>query len=350
MRILIVSDAWEPQVNGVVRTYQAMIPHLEELGHAVAVIGPNNFLSMPMPGYSEIRLALFTHKLNSMIEEFHPDAIHIAVEGPLGWQARRYCIKRGIQFTTCYHTQFPAYVAKRAAWMGKAGEKAFEKWGWKLVRDFHAASSAVFVATQSLEDQLHDNGFTAPMVRLVRGVDTSMFHPGTGTLFGAHKRPVYLYVGRIAVEKNIGAFLDLEVEGTKVVVGHGPELEKMKQKYPDVVFAGLQTGQALADHYRNADMFVFPSKTDTFGIVLLEAMACGLPVAAYDAIGPRDIINTPLLGAVDNDLASAVARAWQSIGTGEDGTREERANHIAAHYSQRSVAEVFANAHMELTR
>lgn len=336
MRILIISDAWEPQVNGVVRTYQNINRELHDLGHEVRVIGPGDFRSLPMPGYAEIRLALFTPaKLARMMDAYDADMIHIAVEGPLGWAARTYCVERELPFTTSFHTQFPDYVAGRVPFF----KNAVRRLGIKFVHAFHTPARAVFVATPSLEDQLRSWGFTQPMVRLIRGVDFNVFHAGPGTLFRDVPRPVLLYVGRVSVEKNIEAFLNLKTAGTKVIVGHGPDLDRLKRQYRDVIFAGLQTGDALADHYRSADAFVFPSKTDTFGIVLIEAMACGLPIAGYDVTGPRDIVTDAMLGVVHDDLATALKRALIA-----PGTRQMREDYARSVYSWRAVAETFIDA------
>lgn len=339
MKILIVTDAWEPQINGVVRTYQNLLAQLIKKGHEVKIIGPNSFTSFPMPGYKEISLTFFPYRhLKRIIPDYNPDAIHIAVEGPLGWAARRWCINHKKPFTTSFHTHFPDYVAKRIP--SVFGSKCRE---WckqiciKTVRHFHAPAKATFVATQSLEDQLRQWGFQQKMVRLVRGVNTDVFHPGEKILFKGYPSPVMLYVGRIAIEKNIEAFLNIQTTGTKVVVGGGPDLDKLKSQYPHVIFAGLQQGHDLADHYRSADLFVFPSKTDTFGMVLIEALACGLPVAGYDVTGPKDIINEPFLGATHDNLQQAVDRALACT-----GTKEERFDHIRRCYSWDEVADVFS--------
>jgi len=333
MRILIISDAWEPQVNGVVRTYQNISRELRDMGHDVEIIGPNRFRSCPMPGYAEIRLSLFAKKkLWSMMDAADADIIHIAVEGPLGWVARQYCIQHELPFSTTFHTQFPDYVAGRVPFF-KGAVRAL---AIKYVRAFHAPAQKTFVATQSLEDQLRSWGFRQELVQLTRGVDFGIFHNGPRTLFADAPKPVLLYAGRVSSEKNIEAFLDLDTPGTKIVVGHGPDLEKLKRQYPKAVFAGLQTGQALGDHYRSADVFVFPSKTDTFGMVLIEAMACGLPIAGYDVTGPRDIVTDAMLGVVHDNLATALKRALLAPGTRE--MREAYARHT---YNWRAVAEIF---------
>ena len=300
MNILVVTDAWSPQVNGVVRTLQSVRAELEAMGHRVDVISPDQFKSMPCPTYPEIRLAL-TASVGKRIEEAAPDAIHVATEGPLGLAARRYCIKQGLPFTTAYHTQFPEYVSKRT--------KLPARWFWRYIRWFHGPSKAVMVSTPTVEKQLHDNGL--PHTRhWGRGVDLELFtangphHPA----FEGLKGPVMLYVGRVAVEKNIEAFLTLDRPGTKVVVGDGPSLDALKLRFPAIRFLGKLTGADLAAAYRSADVFVFPSRTDTFGLVLIEALATGTPVAAYPVQGPIDVL-TEEVGCMDKDLAKATAEA-----------------------------------------
>jgi glycosyltransferase involved in cell wall biosynthesis len=335
LKILIVTDAWHPQVNGVVRTYEYLRGELESMGYTVKIIGPGDVgPSVPFPGYSEIRLSLFPYnRLRRMIAAFEPEVLHIATEGPLGLAARRYAKNYGVEFTSCYHTHFPDYAAKRA---GKILGPAVRKIGIAYMRWFHCLSSCLFVATPSLEKELRDWGFTAPIKRLTRGIDHTVFHPGVKTVFQEKARPVALYVGRVVIEKNLEAFLSMSWNGTKVVVGDGPDSSMLSKKYKDAVFAGVQKGAALADHYRSADVFVFPSKTDTFGMVLIEAMACGLPVAGYPVTGPADIITEDFLGAVDADLGHAAARALASPGTAED-----RAAHARTHYSWRTAAHQF---------
>ncbi len=300
MRILIVSDAWEPQVNGVVRTLMTTRDTLVAEGHTAEVIGPDRFRSVPCPTYPEIRLALgVRRKLPGMIDAFAPDAIHIATEGPLGWAARRYCLSRGLDFTTSFHTMFPDYLHLRTG--------IPVSWSFAMLRRFHRPASAVMVATDSVEKQLRDRGFVN-LVRWTRGVDIDQFHPGDKDfLEGA--RPILLYVGRVAVEKNIEAFLSLPNPGTKVVVGNGPQLAELKARFPDVRFVGAKHGKELARHYAAADVFVFPSRTDTFGLVMLEALACGVPVAAYPVTGPIDVLEGSGVGILDEDLSRAVEAA-----------------------------------------
>lgn len=337
MKILIVSDAWHPQINGVVRTYEYLRKELEDMGHAVKVIGPADFpRSCPMPGYNEIRLVLFPyHRLRDMIESFDADILHIATEGPLGLSARRYATRNSIAFTSCYHTHFPDYAAKRAAKISPLLERSVRALGIKFIRWFHQSSACVFTATKSLETTLQSWRFTAPLKRMTRGVDMAVFYPGEQTLFSDRKRPVALYVGRVAIEKNLEAFLSMDWSGTKIIVGDGPDLPMLQKKYPNALFVGTKKSKDLGDHYRSADVFVFPSRTDTFGMVLIEALACGLPVAGYPVTGPIDIITGDFLGATDEDLAIAAKRATMQ------GTAEQRVEHVRKAYSWRKAAEQF---------
>lgn len=300
MSILIVTDAWSPQVNGVVRTLQAVRDELEAMGHRVELISPDQFRSLPCPTYPEIRLAL-TASVGKRIEEAAADAVHIATEGPLGLAARRYCIKQDLPFTTAYHTQFPEYVATRT--------RLPARWFWRYIRWFHAPAAAVMVSTPTVEKQLHDNGILRTR-HWGRGVDLELFsaegprHPALDGLDG----PIMLYVGRVAVEKNVEAFLTLSHPGTKIVVGDGPALDTLKARFPEVSFLGKVTGPELAAAYRSADVFVFPSRTDTFGLVLIEALATGTPVAAYPVQGPIDVLADEV-ACMDEDLGHAVSEA-----------------------------------------
>lgn len=306
MRILVVSDAWFPQVNGVVRTLDTLRTELQAAGHDVVMVTPDRFRSLPCPSYPEIRLAVKPGaKLRRLIEQAQPCAIHIATEGPLGWAARRYCLRRAIPFTTAYHTKFPEYV--QARW------RVPLRLSYAVMRRFHGASSRIMVATQGIEDELTQRGF-ANIGRWSRGVDTQLFRPRPECRqadgpWGDLPRPIFLYVGRVAVEKNIQAFLDLDLPGSKAVVGDGPQLEELRRKHPEVRFAGARHGEDLARHYAGADVFVFPSRTDTFGLVLLEALASGLPVAAYAVPGPLDVIGTSPAGVLSDDLQQAALRA-----------------------------------------
>ncbi|MBY6263078.1 glycosyltransferase family 1 protein [Azospirillum sp. 412522] len=324
MNILIVSDAWHPQVNGVVRTIGTVRDELEEMGHSVEVIGPDRFRTLPMPTYPEIRLALGAkRRLWAMIEGMRPDCIHIATEGPLGFAARSYCLKHGKPFTTAYHTRFPEYVRDRAPIPLALS--------YAVVRRFHKPSSAVMVATQTIEDALKGRGF-ANIRRWTRGVDTELFHPRDKGFLNL-ARPVSMYVGRVAVEKNLEDFLRLDLPGTKVVVGDGPAREELQRKYPAVHWVGAKHGEELAKHYAAADVFVFPSRTDTFGLVLLEALASGVPVAAYPVPGPLDVVDGSGAGCLDEDLKRAVEGALAIPG--------QTCRDYALGYSWRRSAEQF---------
>ncbi len=339
MKILIISDAWKPQVNGVVRTYEHIGNELEKTGHEFHVIGPADFpFRIPMPGYPEIKLALAPYgRLQRMIKSFSPDVIHIGTEGPLGQAGRQYCIKNNLRFTTIYHSHFPDYVAGRVAKFAPCMASPVRNFAIKKLRHFHGSAAAMMIATQSLEDELKEWGFKTPMHRLTRGVHLHLFKPGEVELFHDMPRPVALYVGRVAVEKNLEDFLSMDWKGSKVIVGHGPDFDKLKNKYPDPYFTGTKEGEELAAHYRSADLFVFPSKTDTFGMVLTEALASGLPVAAYDVTGPRDIITAPHLGALHEDnLAHAANKALEVM-----DQKKERHKHVRENYTWPSVAKQF---------
>lgn len=313
MRIALCTDAWHPQINGVVRSLSKTVNGLAARGHEVELITPQQFRTLPLPGYSEIRLAMAPRfGTRRALHAFAPDIVHIATEGPIGWSARAWCLKHGVPFTTAFHTRFPDYAAVRT---GLSPERF-----WPLLRRFHAPARAIMVATPSLGRELSERGL--PRWRLwSRGIDRSLFHPGHAPLpeVVALPGPIQLYVGRVAAEKNLPAFLDLPTPGTKVVVGDGPDLSRLKALYPAVRFLGALSGVALARAYCSADVFVFPSRTDTFGLVLIEALACGLPVAAFPVPGPLDIIGPKgrgpdgclpaTIGALSEDLALAVRRA-----------------------------------------
>jgi glycosyltransferase involved in cell wall biosynthesis len=299
-RVLIATDAWQPQVNGVVRTYEQLAIELPKLGMEVSFIGPGHFWSVPSPGYSEIRLAIARHsRLAAFVDHTNPDFIHIATEGPVGWAMRAFCRRRKLRFTTAYHTRFPEYLA--------AHFRIPDDWTRRAMRQFHRASACTMVATQSLSRELERYGFRRTVV-WTRGVDTKLFRPRNVGVFG-DEGPIQLYVGRVSVEKNITAFLSLDVPGKKVVVGDGPQLDGLRRSFPEVAFTGALHGEELAKAYASADVFVFPSRTDTFGLVLLEAMASGLPIAAYPVSGPLDIVTPGLTGVLDEDLAGAVRSA-----------------------------------------
>jgi glycosyltransferase involved in cell wall biosynthesis len=302
LRILIVTDAWSPQVNGVVRTLMATRAELEKRGHVICVISPDLYPSLPCPTYPEIRLAMTRAAwVGQRIAAFSPDAVHLSTEGPLCVAARRWCLRNGLPFTTAYHTQFPDYFSART---GMPAE-----WVWRYIRWFHGPSSAVLVSAPSIENVLKAHG-VAHTTRWSRGVDLSCFTPDAPPpeLFAGLPRPIQLYVGRVAIEKNIEAFLATDHPGSKVVVGDGPARAAMEARFPEAHFMGPLTGRTLAGAYVGADVFVFPSRTDTFGLVMIEALACGTPVAAFPVSGPIDVV-TPMTGALDDDLAPAIAKA-----------------------------------------
>ena len=330
MRILIVSDAWHPQVNGVVRTLSMVAGELSLLGHQVEVIGPNRFRTVAMPSYASIRLALApARRLAPMIEAFAPDALHVATEGPLGLAARRWALRRRQAFTTSFHTRFPEYLHART--------RTPTRLTYACLRWFHNAGSATMVATGSLQRELAQRGFEN--VRpWTRGVDLARFQPSTppgNPVPNPAPGPVFLYVGRLAVEKNLGAFLSLDLPGTKVVVGDGPQRGALARTYPAARFLGELHGEALAQAYAAADVFVFPSLTDTFGLVLLESLASGTPIAAHPVTGPADILHgaPPGVGALDHDLRAAALRALS-------GDRAACRRH-AERFSWRACAEAF---------
>jgi glycosyltransferase involved in cell wall biosynthesis len=300
LRILLVTDAWAPQVNGVVVTLTNTVTWLERWGHEVHVLSPEGFRTLPMPTYPEIPLAVLPgREVARRLREFQPDAVHIATEGPLGGAARAYCLKHGLAFTTAYHTCFPEYVKPRFG--------VPLAWTYAWLRRFHAPSSAVLVATPAIRGLLEARGFRN-LADWSRGVDTELFNP-VERRFSDWRRPVFVYVGRVAVEKNLPAFLGLDLPGTKMVVGDGPQRRELEQRFPEAVFVGTKTGVELASYFQRADVFVFPSRTDTFGLVLVEAMACGTPVAAFPVRGPIDVVNDPAAGVLDNDLAAAARAA-----------------------------------------
>ena len=302
MKVMIVTDAWLPQVNGVVTTLGKIGEGLNRLGHEVRFVTPLQFKSIPCPTYPEIRLSLMPYSgVSRQIEEFSPDAIHIATEGPLGIAARRYCLKRKIAFTSAFHTRFAEYVHARF----RVPVHLTYRW----LRHFHAPARAVMVPTPSVQHDLEARGFSNT-VAWTRGVDTVTFSPGERKALTT-ERPIYLYVGRVAVEKNIEAFLKLDLDGSKWVVGEGPSRAQLQRRYPDVRFDGIKTAAELASYYRAADVFVFPSRTDTFGLVMLEALACGTPVAAFPVLGPIDVIGNSGAGVLHEDLEVACRRALE---------------------------------------
>lgn len=304
MRIAIVTDAWVPQINGVVRTLQSVRAELQSMGHEVEVIGPDRFVTLPCPTYPEIRLAMVAPRtVGKLLGAFRPDAIHLATEGPLCLAARQWCLRRKLDFTTAYHTNFPDYVQSRT---GLSAE-----WFWPYFRWFHGPARAVLASTPSIRAGLHRAGI-GQTHHWGRGVDTNLFRPDGSAhpLFDDLPRPILLHVGRVAVEKNIEAFLALDLPGSKVVVGDGPARTALQVKYPDAHFLGLLHGETLASVYRGADALVFPSRTDTFGLVMIEALASGTPVAAYPVMGPVDVLQDKV-GVMDEDLATAVGKALE---------------------------------------
>lgn len=304
MKIALVTDAWHPQVNGVVRTLEAITGILRQWGHDVLVISPDEYRSFPAPSYPEIRLGMTrARSIGRRISAFGPDAIHLATEGPLSLSARRWCQRNNIQFTTAYHTQFPEYLARRT----HLSPRIF----WTYIRWFHSASKAIMVSTKSVRNQLRSEGLSR-VHHWSRGVDLMNFSPDAREpdLFAELRRPIQLYVGRVAVEKNLEAFLETDHPGSKVIVGNGPAFEDLRARYPNAHFAGRKSGRELAGYYAGADVFVFPSKTDTFGLVLVEALACGTPVAAYPVTGPVDIL-TNQCGVMADDLELAISKALQ---------------------------------------
>lgn len=302
MKAAIVTDAWYPQTNGVVRTLATTAQKLQAAGHDVCVIGPDQFRTFACPTYPEIRLAWHPHRrIDELLRRFAADAIHIATEGTLGGAARSWCMRRQMPFTTSYHTQFPEYVRARAP-IPLAVTYAY-------LRHFHGAAARTMVATPTLQRRLEARGFRN-IVRWTRGVDIELFKPRDRNYL-QYPRPIAIYVGRVAVEKNIESFLAFDWPGTKVIVGDGPARKTLEAKHSDARFVGYQFGEALARHIAAADVFVFPSRTDTFGLVLLEAMACGVPVAAYPVTGPIDVVENGVTGVLEDDLRAAALAALQ---------------------------------------
>ncbi|MEM9592479.1 MAG: glycosyltransferase family 1 protein [Pseudomonadota bacterium] len=300
--IAIITDAWHPQVNGVVRTLSTTCDILRSSGYDVTVISPQDYLSFPAPTYPEIRLAITSPgAVGRALAKIKPEAVHIATEGPLGFAARRYCLGRGVPFTTAYHTQFPDYFARRTG----LSPKIF----WPYIRWFHRPAQRIMVATETVRKQLQEQGLTQ-LSHWSRGVDLSCFKPNaiSAPEYARFQRPILLYVGRVAVEKNIEAFLSCDFPGTKVVVGDGPARASLNARFPEAQFMGKRSGTELAGFYSGADVFVFPSKTDTFGLVMIEALACGTPVAAYPVAGPIDILKDGV-GAMSDDLGRAIEAA-----------------------------------------
>jgi len=302
MRIAIITDAWDPQINGVVTTLCKTGESLTAMGHEVLLVTPQGFRTVSCPTYPSIQLAINpSGKVRRMLSDFMPHAVHIATEGPLGWAARNYCKTEGLAFTTSYHTQFPQYIRLRVPLPISVS--------YAVLRYFHGAAVRTMVPTASQRRELKRWRFDNVVI-WPRGVGTGLFRPADKSFLQA-PRPISMYVGRVAVEKNIEAFLDLDLPGTKYVVGDGPDLDKLRRKYPEVYFTGAKRGAELAAHMAAADVFVFPSRTDTFGIVMLEAMACGVPVAAFPVTGPVDVVRNGETGVLNEDLGTAVHSALQ---------------------------------------
>jgi len=299
-RILIVTDAWTPQVNGVVRTLQSLAANVSKHGAEIEFLTPDGFPSFALPTYSSIRCAIPSpREIARRIELAAPDALHIATEGPLGLMARRHCLRHGLAFTTSYMTRFPEYISARLP--------VPQRWTYALLRRFHAPASATMVSTHSLIEELTERGFRH-LALWTRGVDTDLFRPDRAIALNA-PRPIFLYVGRVAVEKNLAAFLALDLPGTKIVIGDGPQTAELKRRFPATRFLGALEGETLAAHIAAADVFVFPSRTDTYGVVQLEALASGVPVAAYPVPGPKDVIGGYAVGVLDDDLCAACLNA-----------------------------------------
>ena len=324
MKIMIVTDAWEPQVNGVVRTMKNTRAELEALGHEVEYITPVEFRTLPCPTYPDIRLSLASgRKVSERLERYSPDALHLSTEGPLGLAARRWAMERDHPFTTAYHTRFPEYVHARL--------RIPLAWTYAYLRWFHAPSKAILAPTRVVQSDLERWGFSN--VRLwSRGVDHAIFRPRNANRLQT-RPPIFLYVGRVAVEKNIEEFLELDLPGSKWVAGDGPALGRIRSRFPDVNYLGVLSQHELAEVYASADVFVFPSRTDTFGLVLLEALACGLPVAAFPVTGPLDVIGNSNAGALHEDLRTACLNALK--------LKREDATAHARRFSWRAATEQF---------
>ena len=329
MQVLVVTDAWYPQVNGVVRTYERLAQEIPKFGAEISFLVPAQYRTLPCPTYPEIRLALATPGMvDRYIESVGADFVHIATEGPLGLLARRHCRKHNCPFTTSYHTRFPEYVSARLP--------VPESWGYAFQRRFHNSGAGLFVAAPSVEEDLAAKGFKR-MMRWTRGVDVELFRPQDVRLFG--DGPIFMYAGRVSVEKNLEAFLDLDLPGRKVIVGGGPQLAGLQRAYPDVLFTGPKEGEELAKAYASGDVFVFPSLTDTFGLVLLEALACGVPVAAYPVHGPKDVLTDPAAAVLHTDLRTAALKAL-------DLRREDARDH-ALNFSWENSAQQFLDNVLE---
>jgi glycosyltransferase involved in cell wall biosynthesis len=302
-RLALVTDAWKPQTNGVVNTLVKLVRSLESKGTEVLVVAPDGHRTLPLPSYPEIRVAWDPWKAVPRIRAFEPDAIHVATEGPLGFWTVGWLRRQGLRFTTSFHTRYAEYLSARAP--------VPLEWGYQLVRWFHERAAHTLVSSQSLLEELKTRNVASDLVHWPRGVDATLFHPRHrgGAVYADLPGPIWLYVGRVAVEKSLEDFLDLPLPGTKVIVGDGPSREPLQRQYPAVVWRGYRFGDDLAAHFASADCFVFPSRTETFGNVVLEALASGLPVASVPAPGPKDLIEEGVSGAIDDDLMQACQRA-----------------------------------------
>jgi glycosyltransferase involved in cell wall biosynthesis len=327
MRVLVATDAWHPQINGVVRTLTSLARSARNLGVTIEFLSPEGFPSMPLPTYPGLRLALPNRReIARRIESAAPDAIHIATEGPIGYMVRAHCMRHGLPFTSAYATRFPEYISARVA--------VPESWSYAALRRFHAAAATTMVSTPSLMSELTQRGFTN-LGMWTRGVDTEMFSPDHDIELNL-PRPIFVSVGRVAVEKNLDAFLSLKLPGSKVVIGEGPQEGELRRRYPDVRFLGSLHGKTLAAHIAAADVFVFPSLTDTFGVVQLEALACGVPVAAFPVTGPRDVIGNNPVGMLSDDLREACMGALRM-------SRETCRNFALGHSWERSAQQFVGN-------
>ncbi len=328
LKIAFITDAWHPQINGVVTTIDNTCKTLRAQGDDVLLIAPDQFTTVPCPSYPSIKLSIFCYrKVQRLLDNFAPERIHIATEGPLGLAARKYCLRHNLAFTTSFHTLFAEYINLRF--------KFPLSWGYGLLHWFHKPATHTMIATARVEQDLASRGFdSSKFVRWSRGVDVERFKPRNKD-FLDYPRPILMYVGRVAIEKNLDAFLSITTPGTKVVVGDGPSLSTLQRRYPEVVFTGFRTGDPLAETMAAADVFVFPSKTDTFGIVMLDALACGVPVAAYPVQGPIDVIRDNQTGCLRENLAEAITAALQ---LDSDACRQQ-----ALEYSWQNCSAQFKN-------
>lgn len=338
-RIIIVTDAWEPQVNGVVTTLKGLAENLKNKRHTVDLIHPGLFKTIPLPMYPEIRIARNPWKIkeiltHAIVKTAKPTNVHIATEGPLGLFARRYCVKNNIPFTTSYHTNFPEFISEFT--------KIPTSWIYPVVRWFHKPAKSILVTTKSMRTKLTEQQFEN-LVVWNRAVDTKLFHPDKTDplLFEEYEPPIYINVGRVSPEKNLRAFLDLPLPGTKVIVGDGPAMKELKRDYPLVKFVGVKKGEQLAKHFASADVFVFPSLTDTFGLVMIESMACGTPVAAYPVTGPIDVVVNGTNGSMNENLLTACHAAGV---VDRDKTRQ----HVVENHDWDTFAQIFLDTLVDI--